>query len=67
MYESERLFSPQPTPTKGRAVEIAPCRTSTRKLHIRIPEAEKKDQFSPLGTWKDCSIKHSYQCLIQFS
>lgn len=47
MYESERLFSPQPTPTKGRAIEIAPCRTSTRKLHITIPEAEKKRPVQP--------------------
>jgi len=42
MYESEHPYSPQPTPTKGRAVEIAPCRTSTTKLHMKIPEAEKK-------------------------
>lgn len=41
MYESEHSYSPQPIPTKGRAVEIAPCRASTIKLHIKIPEFKK--------------------------
>lgn len=38
MYESEHSYSPQPTPTKDRAVEIVPCRTSTIKLHVKILE-----------------------------
>lgn len=68
MHESEHSCSPQPTPTKGRAVEIAPYRASTIKLHIKIPEFKKKtDWFSFLETWMDCSIKLFYQCLIQFS
>lgn len=60
-------FSPWPSPTKGKAVEIALQSSFYRKTTYKNPRGLKKEQFNILDIWKHCSVKHFYQCLIQFS
>lgn len=58
MYESRHSSSSQPTPTKGRVVEIAPCRDSTIKLHIKITELKKKNRLVQLPRNMDGLLHH---------
>lgn len=60
-------FCPWPTPTKGKAVKIAPQSSFYHKTTYKNPRGLKKDQFDILDMWEYCSVKHFYQCLIQFS